>query len=67
MTTSLKLDKTYKNKNGEYPLYIRIRSKNSDGRYSESSIYSGVDLPDKHFKKGGLSPRTLSTPPKTGQ
>ena len=58
MTTSLKLDKTYRNKNGEYPLYIRIRGKNTDGRYSESSIYSGVDLSEKHFKKGGLSPRT---------
>jgi hypothetical protein len=58
MNTSLKLDKTSKNKNGEYSLYIRIRSKNSDSKYSESSIYSGVDLSSKHFKKGGLTPRT---------
>ncbi|WP_318346002.1 tyrosine-type recombinase/integrase [Flagellimonas baculiformis] len=58
MTTSLKLDKKSKNEIGEYPLYIRIRGRNSNGKYSESSIYSGVDLSEKHFKKGGLSPRT---------
>jgi len=58
MITSLKLDRTSKDKGGEYPLYIRIRGKNSDGKYLEASIYSGIDLSDKHFKKGGLSPRT---------
>lgn len=58
MTTSLKLDKKSKNENGEYPLYVRIRGKNTKGKPLESSIYSGVDLSEKHFKKGGLSPRT---------
>ena len=39
-------------------MYVRIRNKNSNGKYSETSIYSGLDLSDKHFKKGGLSTKT---------
>lgn len=58
MNTSLKLDKKFKNSNGESPLYVRIRNKNSNGKYSESSIFSGVEVSEKHFSKGSITSKT---------
>ncbi len=58
MNTSLKLDKNNVNQNGESPLYIRLRGKSLNGGYSESSINTGIYLSNKHFFKGGISPRT---------
>lgn len=58
MNTSLKLDKKFKNSNGESPLYVRIRNKNSNGKYSESSISTGLDISEKHFSKGSITSKT---------
>ena len=58
MNTSLKLDKKHKNSKGEYPLYIRLRKKLQNGRYTESSINTSIFLSDKHFIKGSISPKT---------
>lgn len=58
MNTSLKLDKKFKDSNGESPLYVRIRNKNSNGKYSESSISIGVDISEKHFNKGSITSKT---------
>ena|GEM_PF-678802 len=58
MNTSLKLDKKFKNSNGESPLYVRIRNKNSNGKYSESSISIGLDISEKHFSKGSITSKT---------
>jgi integrase len=58
VNTSLKLDKKFKDSNGESPLYVRIRNKNSNGKYSESSISIGVDISEKHFNKGSITSKT---------
>jgi integrase len=58
VNTSLKLDKKFKNSNGESPLYVRIRNKNSNGKYSESSISIGLDISEKHFSKGSITSKT---------
>jgi len=58
VNTSLKLDKTFKDSNGESPLYVRIRNKNSNGKYSESSISTGIDISEKHFNKGSITSKT---------
>ena len=58
MNTSLKLDKKYKKDGGKHPLYVRIRKKNSKGKFEETSIYTDVDLEPKHFKNGGIVPKS---------
>lgn len=55
MNTSLKLDKKHKNLQGEYPLYVRLRGKLSNGNYSETSINTGVHLKENHFVNGVIS------------
>lgn len=58
MNTSLKLDKKFKDSHGESPLYVRIRSKKSNGKYSESSISIGINISENHFNKGSITSKT---------
>lgn len=58
MNITLKLDKKNINHRDEYPLYIRLRGKTSNGKYTESSINTGIHLLDKHLIKGSVSPKT---------
>lgn len=54
MKTSLKLLSHRKNSNGESPLFVRVRGKNSQGKFVETSINTDLDVDPKHFDKGVL-------------
>ena len=52
MKTSLKLLTHRKNNKGESPLFVRVRGKNSQGKFVESSINTDLDIDSKHFDGG---------------
>lgn len=56
MNISLKLDTSYRGK--EKPLFIRIRYKNSLGKWIETSISTEVKLQTRHFGNNGISKST---------
>jgi len=56
VNVSLKLDNSHLGK--EKPLFVRLRMKNSSGRYTESSISTEIKLLPKHFKNNGISKST---------
>ena len=58
MKTSLKLLTHRKNNKGESPLFVRVRGKNSQGKFVESSINTDLDIDSKHFDGGVLKSRT---------
>lgn len=58
MKISLKINKQQTDKDGLHPLFIRIRDKNSKGKYTEVSIYSDVNVSDSDFKNGVLLTKT---------
>lgn len=58
MTLSLKVDTNQPSESGEYPLYIRIRTRNSSGKWSESSIFTDVYVKRTHIKNGRLVRKT---------
>lgn len=61
---SLKINRI-PNADGEYPLYVRIRGKNADGKLSETLITTGIFVDEKHFVKGAITPRTPNYTDKT--
>ena len=58
MNLSFKLKTQVKNTNGESPLYLRLRFTDSKSKTTESSIFTGIEIPPKHFKNGNLIIRT---------
>ena len=53
MNISYVLKKQSINKDGEYPIYIRLR-KNVDGKWEETSIPTNVRVLPKFFKEGNI-------------
>jgi len=58
MNLSFKLKTQDKNIKGESPIYLRMRYSDSNGRTTESSIFSGVDVLPQHFKNGDIIVKT---------
>jgi vacuolar-type H+-ATPase catalytic subunit A/Vma1 len=58
MNISLKLKTQDVNLKGESPLYLRMRYTDTNGKTTESSIFTGIDLQNKYFKNGSLIVRT---------
>ena len=56
MNVSLKLDNSHSG--DEKPLFIRLRMKKTNGKYSESSISTEIRLLSRHFKNNGISKST---------
>lgn len=53
MNISYVLKKQSINKDGEYPIYIRLR-KNLNGKWEETSIPTKIRVLPKYFKKGNI-------------
>ena len=58
MNISLKLKTQVKNTKGESPLYLRMRYSDTNGKITESSIFTGVDIKSTYFKNGDLIIKT---------
>lgn len=56
MNVSLKLDNSHSG--DEKPLFIRLRMKKTNGKYSESSISTEIRLLSRHFQNNGISKST---------
>jgi len=54
MNISLKLDKTQSSSDNLYSLYVRIRGKERNGKITESSISTGLNLKPNHIINGSL-------------
>jgi len=58
MNLSFKLKTQTKNPKGESPLYLRMRYSDSNGKTTESSIHTGVEILPQHFKNGDIIIKT---------
>jgi integrase len=58
MNLSFKLKTQSKNPKGESPLYLRMRYSDSNGKTTESSIHTGVEILPQHFKNGDIIIKT---------
>lgn len=54
MNILLKLDTSPPDSNNKFPLYVRIRGENSEGKRRESLISTGLYLKSHHIKSGSL-------------
>ena len=54
MKTTLKLLSHRTNSNGESPLYVRVRGKNSKGGFVEVSFNTDIEIDPKYFENGVL-------------
>jgi hypothetical protein len=58
MKISLRLINKFPDKNGNYPLFIRLRAKDANGKHSETNISTGFSISSNHIINGVLSSKT---------
>ena len=66
MNISLKIDPQNPNHLNEYPLYVRLREKESNGKWVQSLIFTELYIKKTHIKNGLLLRRTSSYQSKQG-